>query len=308
MPRGLVLALVFTACASAGVWPEQLGKYHLKSAAPAAGSQDPVELQELGFSAAEQADYGVFQVKAEKFRDTTGAYAASLLPSPDPVSRVGNYLISCHGSCPKDLAKLADASLPGVSHSAVPTLSSYLPLKGLLPHSERYIIGPATLRASGAQIPESTPAFQFGTEGEFALYKTPAGNQGLAIFSFPTPQMARQQTPPFEAIPGAVVKRTGPLVAVVMPLTASESTKSAALELLSQVNYAGSVAWNQPMPLILRPQTAAQMLIGIFTLAGVVIGFCFVSGLIFAGIRIAMRKFGYSGADGAMTTLHLEGK
>jgi len=40
----------------------------------------------------------------------------------------------------------------------------------------------------------------------------------------------------------------------------------------------------------------------------VVIGFCVISGLAFALIRIIARKFGYSDAEGTMTTLHLGGK
>ena len=184
MPRSLALALVFSACASAGIRPEQLGKYHLKSAAPTASpSENRVELEELGVEAGEQADYGPFQVKAERFKNTRrSVYAASFESSPDPTSRVGNYLVLCRGNCPKNLVKLADAALPGVSRAAVPTLSSYLPVKGLVPHSERYIIGPATLRASGAQIPESALAFQFGTEGVFA-YTRPRPETRRSRFS-----------------------------------------------------------------------------------------------------------------------------
>jgi hypothetical protein len=309
MPRSLVLALVFACGASAGMWPEQLGKYQRKAATLASIAQeDRARLDELGLESAEQADYGQFQVRAEKFRDTTGAYAASLETSTGLNLRVGNYLVSCQGNCPKDLLKLSGDALPNPSHATIPTLSGYLPAKGLIPHSERYIVGRLGLRSSAPQIPESAVAFQFGTEGEFALYKTPGGNQALAIFSYPTPQMARQQTAALEAIPNAAVKRTGRLVAIVLPPVGQSGTKSDALALLSEVNYTASVAWNQAMPLIIRPQTMGQILVAIFMLAGVVIGFCIVSGLVFAVIRIIARKFGYSDAGGTMTTLHLGGK
>jgi len=292
MPRRLALALVFACSASAGIWPGQLGKYQLKSATAAGvDPQDRARLDELGFEASEQADYGAFQVIAQKFKDTTGAYAASLGPSPRPESRVGNYVVSCSGNCPKDFPKLAGAALPGLSQAAIPTLSGYLPTKGLIPHSERYIVGPVGLRENAPEIPESAVGFQFGTEGAVARYRTPRGDQIL------------------EAIPNAVVKRTGPLIAVVLPPAGQAGTKSdAAEELLSLVNYGGSVAWSQPMPLIIRPQTMAQILVAIFMLAGVVIGFCVISGLAFALIRIIARKFGYSDAEGTMTTLHLGGK
>jgi hypothetical protein len=310
MSRSIALALIFACSASAGIWPGQLGKYTLKSATLADLPQEErTRLQELGLEAAEQADYGQFQATAERFKDTTGAYAASLDPSAGTGSRVGNYVVSCHGNCPKDFSNLSAAGLPNPSKAAIPTLGGYLPAKGLIPHSERYIVGPVGLRSAAPQIPESALAFQFGTEAEFALYKAPGGRQqALAIFAFATPQLAREQSPALEAIPGAAVKRTGPLVAVVILSDGQADAKIDAAALLAQVNYGGSVAWNEPLPLIIRPQTMAQILVGIFTLAGVVIGFCVVSGLIFALIRIFARRFGYSGAEGTMTTLHLGGK
>jgi len=306
MPRRLVLALVFACSASAGIWPAHLGKYDLK----AADQLHPTDVtpNEYGFDLSEEGNYGNFKVLAERYRDTTGAYAAWLTASKTSI-RVGNYVITCTGNCPKNLPELAAAGLPNVSHSPAPILAGYFPSKGMIPHSQRYIVGPVSLRENTPQIPVSAVAFQFGTEGEFALYRAPGGNLALAIFSYPAPQMARQQTPLFEAIPNAVVKRTGPLIAVVLPPATQAGTKSdAAQELLSLVNYGGSVAWNQPMPLIIRPQTMAQILVAIFMLAGVVIGFCVVSGLAFALIRIIARKFGYSDAQGTMTTLHLSGK
>ena len=38
----------------------------------------------------------------------------------------------------------------------------------------------------------------------------------MAIFNYPTPQIAMQQVPDFEKLPGAMAKRSGPMVAVVL--------------------------------------------------------------------------------------------
>jgi hypothetical protein len=62
------------------------------------------------------------------------------------------------------------------------------------------------------------------------------------------------------------------------------------------------------MPLVLTPQTAAQMLLSIITLAGIVLAFCLASGLLFGGFRLIARKFGYADAGTTMTTLHLSDK
>ncbi len=301
MPRSLILAILFGASACAAIWPEHLGTYDRRSVE---ASQVPTD--ENGREASEQADYGRFQVTATVYKDSTGAYAAWLEAEEKPLL-VGNYVITCTVNCPKNLAELAEA-LPHVSHAPLPVLGSYFPAKNLVPHSQRYILGPAGLAQNAPQIPESAVAFQFGTEGEIARYRVlqnePKGDALVAIFSYPTPQIARQQASAFEKVAGAAVKRAGPLVAVVL----GAPDQAAAAGLLSQINYDASVTINEPMPLVLRPETAAKMLLSIITLAGIVLGFCLASGLLFGGLRVIARRFGYTDAGTAMTTLHLSDK
>jgi hypothetical protein len=302
MPRSLILAVVFASSACAAIWPDHLGQYQRQSAAPF--SQPPST--EYGFESAERADYGPFQVTASRFKDTTGAYAAAL---DSPVGfRVGNYLVTCQGKCPKDLPKLAEASLPQVSHSAVPTLDTYFPSQGLLAHSERYILGPVGLSANAPGISASAVNFDIGTEGEIARYRTPAGTVMLAVFSFPLPSMARQQLPEFQKITGASSKRTGPLIAVVVGPAGSSVASE---KLLNDINYRGVVSENEAppvKPLELKPETAGQMILSIISLAALVLLFCLLSGLAVGGVLRIARRFGYSAAEGSLITLHLEGK
>jgi hypothetical protein len=301
MSRSLILAILFVSSACAAIWPEHLGSYDRRSV-----QESQVAPDENGREAAEQADYGKFQVSATRYKDSTGAYAGWLETDGNPL-QVGNYVITCTGNCPKNLAQLAE-TLPRVSHAPLPALGSYLPTKNLVPHSQRYILGPAGLRQAAPQIPDSAVAFQFGTEGAIAHYRVlrnePKTEATVAIFSYPTPQIARQQATAFQAISGLTVKRTGPLVAIVMGAT----DPAVADRLLSQINYEASVTVNEPMPLVLRPETAAQMLLSIITLAGIVLAFCLASGLIFGGLRLLARKFGYADAGTSMTTLHLSDK
>jgi len=80
-------------------------------------------------------------------------------------------------------------------------------------------------------------------------------------------------------------------------------------QLLSQINYQATISSDdQQIPLVIRPQTAAQMVLGIIALAGIVLGFCLLSGIAFGAFRIVARRFGYSDAGTAMTTLHLSDK
>lgn len=307
MPRGLVLAAIFVSSACAAIWPDQLGQYRRTSASSVAAGVDPLAA-ENGLDAVERADYGTFQVTASRFKDNTGSYAASLEPASKGAIRVGNYLVTCQGKCPKNLANLADAGLPHVSHGSLPTLGDYFPSKGKLPHSERYIVGPVGLGANAPEIPAPAALFDFGTEAELARYKTPAGPVTLAVFSFATPSLARQQLPQFEKGAGVTVKRTGPLIAVLLGPAAKAE---AASKLLDGISYQGVVEQNEKppdKPLELKPESAGKMVLSILSLAGILLAFCLLSGLAVGGTLRIARRFGYSAAEGSMTTLHLEGK
>jgi len=284
-----------------------LGQYQRNFTSAGEESTDYHALwKEYGLEAIENAGYASFHVTAWRFKDTTGAYAGFLELPPSLMSfRVGNYLVSCQGKCPKDLPQLADASLPHVAHTSVPTSDTYLPSKGLLAHSERYILGPVGLKENAPDIPASAVDFDFGTEGEVARYRTPAGPLRLAIFSFPAPSMARQQLPQFQKITGATAKRTGPLIALAI------GPSEASAKILENVNYEGLVATNErppEKPLELKPESAGQMVLAILSLAGLLLGFCLLSGLAVGGTLRLARRFGYTAAEGSLTTLHLEGK
>jgi hypothetical protein len=302
MLRSLILAGLFIASVNGAIWPEHLGKYERKSDKPVAGQPSALP-DEYGWDEAEEADYGSFVVTAQRFKDSTGAYAAALEMRESP-RQVGNYLITCTGNCPKNLASLVE-TLPKISHAALPTLRNYLPSKDLVAHSERYILGPAGLEAAAPQIPASAVNFEFAPEGEAARYRTAHGEATLAVFSYPNMQMARQQAAILEKLPDAAVKRTGPLVALVLV----PGGQAAAAQLLGQIDYKATISSDdQQIPLVIRPQTAAQMVLGILALAGIVLGFCLLSGIAFGAFRVVSRRFGYSDAGTPLTTLHLGDK
>ncbi|HLK22028.1 MAG TPA: hypothetical protein VKT81_23930 [Bryobacteraceae bacterium] len=299
MLRFLIIPALLIASANAAIWPDHLGKFERKSVTPAPA---PVP-GENGKVEAEQASYGSFTVTAERYKDSTGAYAAALETRESPL-QIGNYLVTCKGSCPKDLAKLI-TDLPKMSHAALPTLRNYLPAKNLVPHSERYILGPLGLAAAAPQISPAAVNFDFGAEGDVARYRTAKGEATLAVFSYPNMQMARQQAEALAKVPDSAVKRTGPLVVVAM----APGGQAASSQLLSDINYKAAVSSDdQQLPLVIRPQTAAQMVLGILALAGIVLGFCLISGLAFAGFRILSRRFGYTDAAAPFTSLRLDDK
>src|SRR5262249_6764460 len=95
----------------------------------------------------------------------------------------GNYLFSFTGHRPEpaEVAALAQ-SLRNVDPTALPPLPSYLPAEGLVPNSERYVLGPASLAKFNPGIPPSIAAFRYGAEAVQGTYRMGKGEAILAVF------------------------------------------------------------------------------------------------------------------------------
>jgi hypothetical protein len=322
--RSAILCLaLLPAFLNAAVWPDQFGAF-------TKASSKPVELagknvwNEYGLEETEQAEYSSgavrFTAVAFRFRDSTGALAAFQWQTPPGAtpSTLGryavatpqaalvafhNYLFRFDGREPK-VAEMGPMlmALPRVDQSPLPSLPDFLPSENLISGSRRYVVGPASLEAFEPRIQPSLAAFHIGTEAQLAKYRTQGGELALAIFSFPTPDFARERTAEISKLPGAMVKRSGPLVAVIL----SPSNPDAAERLLSRVNYQATVSWSQYAPA--RPENIGDLILGIFTLAGVTLLFCLMAGLSYGGIRVVRRRYFKRWApDETMITLNISG-
>src|SRR5262249_43582196 len=128
------------------------------------------------------------------------------------------------------------------------------------------------------------------------------GDLTLAIFNYPTPQIAMQKVGDFEKIPGAVAKRTGPMVAVVL----SPPDADFAERLLSGIRYQAEVTRDEYVPT--RRDNIGNLLINAFILIGILLAFAVVSGLALGGYRALLRR-GHKGEEAdAMISLHLENR
>jgi hypothetical protein len=121
----------------------------------------------------------------------------------------------------------------------------------------------------------------------------------LAIFSMPSPELARTLMAELNKIDGLVTKRSGPLVAAIMrPKDTNEAEK-----LLSQVRFQAEVTTGQaPMG---RKNNFGDFLVNLLILIGIVIVFCLLSGLVFGGIRHMFRRGGPGGEGESVISLHL---
>ena len=133
-------------------------------------------------------------------------------------------------------------------------------------------------------------------EAQVGRYETPAGPMQLAVFSYPNMQIARQRLGAFQNLPGAVAKRSGPLVAVIL----SPANADAAEALLASVRYKATLTSNERVPT--RRDNVGDMMVNIFILVGVILALIIPAGLLVG----TFRRFGWGTSGDPMTMLHLE--
>jgi hypothetical protein len=324
LQQTLTLLLFVPLAAQAAIFPDKIGTFD-KGSPTSLTMPDRGLFEEFGLEATEQAEYKSdskhFTATAWRFRDSTGAMAffQAHRPSgatPAPISKLaastsdgtifayGNYVFQFTGAVPPatDLEPVY-AQLPKLENSPLPSLMGFLPSAGLIPNSERYILGPVALERFEPRIAPSIAAFHMGAEAQLAKYKSPKGPLSLAIFKYPTPGMARERLVEFQKIPGAMAKRAGPLVAVTIDPPDLDSAE----RLLAQVKYETNLTLTQKVP-VNEVKGFARTLLNIFVLAGIILGMCLVAGIAFGGIKILARKMGRRVDPDSMITLGLDGK
>ena len=317
----LLCAILLPALAAADILPAAIGPYQ-RGAATTPALSDQAIWTEYGLKASETAPY---QNGAQKFsltiwqlQDTTGSMAAfewqrssSATPStaakqaaetPDSLLVVhGNYLLSFDGYKPsKEELDAVTGSLRHVDGTGLPVFASYLPTDGLVPNSERYILGPASLQRFLPAVSPSLAAFHLNAEGQMGVFHSPKGDSPLAIFDYPTPQMAMQQLAGFQKLNGAMAKRSGPMVAVVL----APPDPDYAENLLSQIRYQAQISEDEYVPT--RKDNIGDLVINAFVLIGILLVFALLSGLVVGGIYALRRRVHHGEDADAMISLHLQ--
>ncbi len=316
----LFIALILPAASFAGIWPDTFGAFHCATTKPIEVSDRPL-WDEFGLQQAEQAQYE-FQARkftgtAYRLQDSTGALSAFDAERPadaktsalgrlavESDDRVilayGNYLLTFEGYKPSvtEIDTLVQ-TIPKLEQSPLPALSGYLPDKGLVPNSERYITGPVALQQFAPSISPSTAAFHLGAEAQLGTFRVAAGDMKLAIFSYPTPQIARERLVDFQRISGAMAKRAGPLVAVVLsPPNADDAER-----LLAQIRYAPTLTLDEHVPG--ARDNIGNLVVNAFRLTGLLLVFCLVASLAFGGFRAILKRARGGRETEGVISLHL---
>jgi len=314
-------ALILPGLGLAAILPDTIGAYQRATTSKPALADQPI-WDEYGLKDSETAVYqnghARFTATAWQLQEPTGAMAAfdwqrPAKASPSSLAKLaaetaeslmlvhGNYLLSFAGYKPTqpELDALAE-SLRNVDNGSLPVLPGYLPSQGLVPNSERYIVGPASLRKFAPSIPPSVAAFHLGAEAQTGVFHTAKGDVTVAIFNYPTHQIAMQQIEDFQKLPGAMAKRSGPLVAVVL----STPDPDFAENLLAQVRFQAQVTQDEYVPT--RRDNIGNLVITAFILIGILLLFSVVAGLAVGGFRTFLRRMRHGQEPEPMILLHLE--
>ena len=316
-----LLSLLVPVVACAAILPDTIGPYQ-RGAASQPALADRALWDEYGLKDYESVVYqdgkSKFTATAYQLQDTTGSMAAfdwqrpekstpsklAALAAETPNSLLlvhGNYLLFFDGYKPDQPALDAVAmNLKLVDTTSLPTLPGHLPEQARVANSERYILGPVGLQKFVPGIPASVAAFHLGAEVQTGVFHSTKGDVAVAIFEYPTPQMAMKQIVEFTRLPGAVARRSGTLVTV----TLNPPDPDLAETLLSQVRFRADVTVQEHIPTL--RDNIGNLVINAFILIGILLVFITIAGLS-VGVMRAWRWRGSNNPDSdTVISLHLE--
>lgn len=286
---------------------------------------DAAILREYGVVAAERRAYArgteTLSVVLYRTRDPSGAYGAFTYLRPENMlpGRVtqysalapkrglvvaGNLLLDVAAdNVPHrggDLKALVAQLSPHVDKSPIPTIGQYLPARGLVPNSERYVLGPLALNRLHPLGNGDWLGFADGAEAELARYRINGQEITLLVALYPTPQVAARKMEElgrwFKLNPSAdtVGDSSTPIFArrkgSLLSLVASTRSPELANALLDQIKHETQVTWNEPGHRLTDPNLATLIVSAILG-TGTLLLFALVAGIGFGGIRIVVKYF-----------------
>lgn len=319
----MALLLAAHSAAAQDLLPEALGQWRdagPAAVAPARTEQTPI-LVEYGLARTERRAYsagsGALSLVLYHFRDSTGAYGAfTYLREPAMVpadlaeysaaspSRAliltGNLLLHAEGAAVtaarRDLKSLAAELVKRADRAPYPTLAQYLPSNSIA-GSDRFILGPLALREFAPGLPADWVGFNASAEMHGARYGSPDRPQTLLLVAYPTHQSAQKRLEDLrrwfnvngdeqvvEGRPVVFARRSRSLLI----LTTGEPRESAQA-LAQRVEVRSEVTWNEPTH-TLTDRPWGETVYGIFVGTGYIMLFALISGVVFGGFRLLVKK------------------
>jgi hypothetical protein len=329
----LLIALLASMLAQMGafaaIWTDRLGEFERVSATPFTLNNTALA-EEFGFEAGESAEYQngnrILKARAYQMVDATGGVAMYQYLQPvgarpaeyealaieedfdlfaveddqSVVVNYQNYVMVFEGDRPTwEVVKAFLGYAPKLTSSTRPTLPTYLPAARQIAGSARYILGPESLRMFLPGVPPRIAAFSMGAEAQVASYREGNSSLKLAIFSYPTPQLARKKLEEFETIPGTVSKRESSLIVVCTDVEDGDLAE----EVLSQVRYRATITINESVKS--EAEELRDLIINIIILVCLLSGLAVLAGASVGGIRF-LRRRAAGGDDDSFVKLRIE--
>src|SRR5579864_1247216 len=317
------------------ILPQQFGGWEMQGSAQSSTDPavaDPTNaavLKEYRFTDLSSSTYArddgrTLKIRAARFADASGAFGAYtfyLQPNMtkeqigDQGASLGQRVLFYRGNVMVDalfsretamsgaeLRELAGAlPRPNGNAANLPTFIEFMPRRGYIANTQKYVMGPAALAAQAPPVSADLVDFNASSEVSLGRYDTPSGEATLMLISYPTPQLAAehlrridaahhlgQQSAGISAIEGSGTffdKRTGPLVAVASGGISDDDAKA----LLGRVNYEASVTWNTPTD-NQQVHDLYMLVLNIVVLCAVIGAFAIVAGIAFGGVRILAKR------------------
>jgi hypothetical protein len=312
-----------------GGW-EMQGHPQMSTDPTAADPTNAAVLREYRFSDLESSTYTrddgrTLKIRAARFADASGAFGAyTFYLQPEMAKeqivdqgaslgqRVlfyrGNVLVDAQFSMQSamsvaQLRELAGAlPRPNGNTANLPTFIEFMPHRGYVANTQKYVMGPAALAAQAPPVSADLVDFNTSSEVSLARYNTSSGEATLMLISYPTPQLAaehlrriesaHQMARPQDGVASVENagsfsdKRTGPIIAIVTgPVSASD-----AKSLVGMVNWEASVTWNQATDNA-QARDLYMLILNTVILCGILAGLAVVAGVAFGGIRILLKRW-----------------
>lgn len=331
-----VLVLAALPAAAQGLLPARFAGWQAEPGASVITQTQPPPsdaalFQDCQQKAVEQQTYqrggNTITVTVRQLGDPSYAYSAFSLLRPVPATTirptphsaigtdqammlVGNLLVDIHGqnltANAKDFTALAAALKPHASTQAYPTIWQYLPIEGLISHSDRYALDSRTFQRALTEAGESNWSAkgwvgfeQDEAEAEVARYRMGKRTATLVLLSYPTLQVAANRIKgmakwfdvnPKTAAPGGkpviYTRQNGSLVGLV----SGAPDRAAAEALLRKIRYQTIVTWNEP-GFKYHQLTMADYVVGTIFGTFALLGIALVVGIALGMVRVGIKHF-----------------
>ncbi len=290
-----------------------------------AGVLHEYRFTDLASSTYTREDGRTLKIRAARFADASGAFGAYtfyLQPEMtkeqigDQGASLGQRVLFYRGNVMVDVLFSKESAMSGAelrelagalprpngNAANLPTFIEFMPRRGYIANTQKYVMGPAALAALAPPVPADLVDFNASSEVSLGRYNTSSGEATLMLISYPTPQLAAEHLRRIEAAhqmtqPQSGVssienagsffdKRTGPILAIATGPVSDSDAKS----LLRMVNYEASVTWNTPTDNA-QARELYMLILNIVVLCAILAGLAIVAGVAFGGIRILMKRW-----------------